>query len=303
MSANVESFDNFDSDAQIAAHQSGLIRIILEGKADLNLFEELWFNSKLDTFEFMQSSQLVAGSGCTAVKSAVDYSINIDGIPAAGIVDRDSLFREHKWDTLFEIDHNKFLADTKSSDMYVASLWEVEAYMLEPDLLKDWVYGSHNTPPGTAAECATALTRTILECEFLLEVSSFFAGSHADGAGISDAYFQADKLENAQQLCTESCSGLTADGQKIATKVKALIENIQQNCPATDPEKLHFFLRYVDTKRLLKRLYVTLKVQEKSHWTLPPLQVAKNKRPAELEGLLKQIETKYAAPNSTLVTI
>jgi len=233
----------------------------------------------------------------------VDYSINIDGIPAAGIVDRDSLFREHKWDTLFEIDHNKFLADTKSSDMYVASLWEVEAYMLEPDLLKDWVYGSHNTPPGTAAECATALTRTILECEFLLEVSSFFAGSHADGAGISDAYFQADKLENAQQLCTESCSGLTADGQKIATKVKALIENIQQNCPATDPEKLHFFLRYVDTKRLLKRLYVTLKVREKSHWTLPPLQVAKNKRPAELEGLLKQIETKYAAPNSTLVTI
>lgn len=303
MSANVESFDNFNTDAQIAAHQSGLIRVILEGKADLNLFEQLWFNSKLDTFEFMQSSQLVKGSGCTAVKSAVEYSINKDGIPAAGIVDRDSLFRGHKWDILFEVDHNKFLADTTASDMHVASLWEVEAYMLEPDLLKDWVYGSHKTPPGSAAECASALARTILECEFLLSVSSFFAGSHADAKNIPDAYFQSDGHEIAQKICTQKCSGLSAQGQEVATKVTALIENILQSCPTTEPEKLRFFLRYIDTKRLLNRLYVTLNVRENSHWTLPPLQVANNKRPAELEELLKQIETKYAAPNLTLDTI
>lgn len=294
MSANVESFDNFDSDAQIAAHQSGLIRIILEGKADLDLFERLWFRERIDTFEFMESKQLVTGSGCTAVKSAVEYSITTDHIPAAGIVDRDSLFREGKWDILYEVDNDKFLANSHIEDIHVASLWEVEAYMLEPDLLYSWVHGSHRSAPGPVADCEMAITRTIAECEFLLAISYFFAASHAVGNSIPDSYFHKESLGNAEKECSEKCSGLDEHGKAIARQVKALIENICGNYPENDSEKLRYLLRYVDTKRLLKRLAGALQVKTDTHWILPILQAEKGRSPSELKNFLEHIESKYA---------
>jgi hypothetical protein len=294
MPANVESFDNFDSDLQIAAHQAGLVRVVLEGKSDVDLFTQFWFGSMRETFEFVEAGHLVAGTGCTAVRVAVDHSLNVDHVPAVGIVDRDSLFRERRWDLLFGVDDAKFAADVQAGEVYVASLWEVEAYMLEPELLSKWVSGSHRTPPGPQAECETALTRTLSECEFLLEIASYFAAVHVEGLSLSDSYFRGQSLAKAKATCAEALAKLSPPSQAVAARVEALVAEVRNCLPVGEAEQLRFLLQYVDTKRLMIRLFQALKVHDGSHWTIPHMQALSNKRPPELEAFLKTVENRYA---------
>jgi hypothetical protein len=295
MSDNVESFESFGSDQQIAAHQAGLVRVVLEGQSDVGLFSRCWFGSMRETFEFIEAGHLVAGSGCTAVRAAVAHSLNTDGVPAVGIVDRDSLFRERRWDLLFGVDDVKFAADVQTTDVYVASLWEVEAYMLDPDLFSDWVYGSHRAPPGPPAECAAALGRALSECEFLLDVASFFAAAHAEGLSYGDSHFRGQPLAAVKATCAAKLTTLSAPSQSVAAQVDALVAEVRNSQPASEAERLTFYLRYVDTKRLLIRLFHALNVHDHSQWVLPPMQSRSNRRPAELELLLKAVETRYAA--------
>lgn len=295
MSANVESFDSFDSDLQIAAHQAGLVRVILEGKSDVDLFEQYWFSSMRETFDFLEAGRLVNASGCTAVRAAVHHSLNVDHVPAVGIIDRDSLFREKRWDLLFEVDEAKFSADLQAAEVYVASLWEIEAYMLEPDLLAKWVSGSHRSPPGPQAECDNALARTISECEFLLEIASFFAAAHVEGMSINESYFRGVSLEAAKATCAQKLATLSAESQSIAAQVNALVTTVRNHRPTGDVEQLRFMLRYVDTKRLIIRLFHSLKVHDGSHWTIPHMQALSNRRPAEFEAFLNAVEGRYLA--------
>jgi hypothetical protein len=294
MPANVESFDGFDSDLQIAAHQAGLVRVVLEGKSDVDLFTQFWFGSMRETFDFVEASHVIAGSGCAAVRVAVNHSVNVDHVPAVGIVDRDSLFRERRWDLLFCVDETKFAADLQAGEVYVASLWEVEAYMLEPELLSKWVSGSHRTPPGPQAECETALVRTLSECEFLLEIASFFAAAHAEGMSLGDSYFRGQSLAAAKTTCAETLAKLSAPSQAVAAQVEALVAEVRNRRPAGEAEQLRFLLRYVDTKRLMIRLFHALKVHDGSHWTIPHMQALSNQRPPELEAFLKTVESLYA---------
>ncbi|MDB0573533.1 hypothetical protein LBW59_22550 [Ralstonia solanacearum] len=295
MPANIESFDNFDSDLQIAAHQTGLVRVILEGKSDVDLFGKYWFGSMRETFDFLEASQLVNGSGCTAVRAAVHHSQTVDHVPAIGIIDRDSLFREQRWELLFEVDEAEFAANLQTAEIYVASLWEIEAYMLEPDLLAKWVSGSHRTPPGPQAECESALVRTLSECDFLLEIASFFAAAHAEGQSISEGYFRGVSLAAAKSTCAEKLAKLSTESQSVAARVDALVATVRGSRPDGDADQLRFLLRYVDTKRLIIRLFQSLKVHDGSHWTMPHMQALSNRRPAEFEAFLKTVERRYVA--------
>lgn len=295
MTNNVASFESFDSDQQIAAHQSGLVRVVLEGSTDVELFSRFWFSSMRDSFEFVDASHLGMGTGCTAVRAAVLQSLNVDKVPAVGIVDRDSLFREARWDFLFSVDDAHFQASVQTPEVYVATLWEVEAYMLDPHLFAQWVYSSHKKPPGSVADGEAALGRALAECEPLLEAASFFAAAHIDGVACNNFYFRGEPLEKIKDSCKAKIAALSADGQKVATRVDALIEGVRKNQPVDDAERLIFLLRYIDTKRLLVRLFFALNLNDDTHWVLPPLQHAGNRRPVEFETLLNGVEARYAA--------
>lgn len=293
MLTNIESFNDFETDQQIAAHQSGLIRVILEGKTDVMLFSNFWFSSMLDTFDFIEANRLVKASGCTAVRTAVEYSISKDYVPAVGIIDRDSLFRELRWNLLFGIDDEEFETKLQSSDIYVASLWEIEAYILEPDLLARWVSGSHKNPPGSQTECNNALTKAIAECNFLLGIAHYFAAAHAGGISVSDSLFRGDRPQKAQETCSDKIAQLSTDHQTVAAQVATLIARVKAHLPADNAEQLLFLLRYVDTKRLLLRLFDALSVRDNSHWTIPNMQALSNRRPAEFEIFLRQVGRQY----------
>lgn len=293
MATEILSFDDFDSSQQIAAQQSGLIRVVLEGKADVELFRRYWFVPFLEAFDFKEANHIINKAGCTGVEAAVRYSIDHDGVPAIGIVDRDMLFRQRRWDELYETDEQAFQLSTKINDVFVASRWEVEAYMLEPDLLARWVGANHKNAPASQHDRDAAISRALGECDFLMEISPYLADAHTAGRPVSDHQFAGESKEKAMQECEAAIATSTADGQAAAAHVKKKLVELQAAMPADDAGRFLFALQYVDTKRLLVRLVSALNVMPKTHYTLMELQLAMSRRPAELEGFLRDAKGRY----------
>jgi hypothetical protein len=289
MNSNVAPFESFDTDQQIAAHQAGLVRVVLEGASDVKLFSRFWFSSMVDTFEFIEAGKVAAGAGCTGVADAVAHSLG-ESVPAIGIVDRDTLFRSKDWTLLFSIDQTLMNANWLTTKLYVTSLWEVEAYLLEPDLLAQWVAAAHRSPPGTVAECERALLRTLDECEVLLGAAPYFAAQHEGGKSVPPGFCYGQPKQKVIEVCDKNVAAAQPNVQATAAQVKALVDTILESQPVEHTDRLPFLLRYVDTKRLLNRLLHALKVREETHWILAQFMLNGGRRPTELEQILRSIE-------------
>lgn len=289
MDSNVISFESYDSEHQIAAHQAGLPRVVLEGQTDVKLFKQFWFPELLDTFEFIEAVKVGGGAGCTGVEKAVTHSQNEEGIPAIGIVDRDTLFRERQWDRLFSIDPAHVNPDWPSKNVYVTSRWEVEAYLLEPNLIANWVEVAHQPPPASPDDCERALSRTLEACEVLLAAADYIAAQHEIGTGTSLGLFCNEPLARVIEVCNEKIAADPRLGD-VSEQIREMVTAIKENLPEDQYERLRFLLRYVDTKRLLARLVHALKVRSDAHWILAGFMRKEGSRPAELEQLLGSIE-------------
>lgn len=293
MSENIASFDSFETDVQIAAHQTGLVRVILEGRSDVELFRRFWFSHRQDVFEFVEAGNVAAASGCTGVADGVAKCAQ-QGIPAIGIVDRDTLFRLKDWDLLFSLDANALNPNPLAAGVYVASRWEVEAYLLEADRLSDWVSAEHRHPPGPEPLCQRALTLVLESCQTLLTAASFFAAHHEEGKPVNTGMFCNLSQHRMQAECIAQLAVFTPAAKEVAAKVDALVNAVRQGQPAVEADQLPFLLQYVDTKRLFKRLTHTLEVRDNTHWFLATLMASKGLRPGELDRFLSQVETQFA---------
>lgn len=289
MENNIASFELFESDQQIAAHQAGLARIVLEGSTDVELFSRFWFQSLSETFEFIEARLVSGGAGCTGVEDAVDHSRQ-QGIPAMGIVDRDTLFRSKDWDLLYSVDAATLPEDWGTTKIYVTSRWEVEAYLLEAEALPPWVTIAHNVRPGPKTECDRALARTVDACEVLLSASPFFASQHEIGIAVPPLFLNTDSLERVLEVCNKKIAESEATVQAVAIRVQQLVDAVRIAQPNEIEQRLPFLLRFVDTKRLFNRLQHALGLRD-GHWVnlAEPMRLGQ-RRPAELESVLKSFE-------------
>ncbi|MEX5550573.1 MULTISPECIES: hypothetical protein [Pseudomonas] len=288
MPIELQSFDEFDSIEQIEAHQSCLIRVVLEGRDDVVLFNRFWFGSMIDSFEFVEARSIVVGGGCTSVQAAVDHSVNVDGIPTIGIVDRDVFFREHNWTALYKFESDEITQHTVNGSVHIASRWEIEAYLLDYDLLGRWIESCHRKPPGSQLEADSALARTLADCGLLLEAAPFFAASHRAGVKVPPGFMCSVTEPIVRADISQRLRALDQEGHNVATEVIALINLIKQHLPADPTEQLPIYLRYVDTKRLLQRLTHTLTLRDESKWVLSSFQASLGRRPQEFEMVLEQ---------------
>ena len=200
---NVASFEEYESVQQIAAHQAGLVRVVLEGDTDVKLFKRFWFGNRHDVFDFVEAKALVVGAGCTAVAAAVSQSI-AEGVPAIGIVDRDTLFRNKEWTLLFDANATALNQEWSTTGVYTASLWEVEAYLIQPDLLADWVGAVYKAPPAPTEKCALAVQQIIEGCKFILAAAHYFAALHVEGiAAQKPGTFSDQTLASLNAACAK----------------------------------------------------------------------------------------------------
>ena len=295
MANNVAPFDEFDSDQQIDAHQSGLVRVVLEGKTDVELFSRFWFQNFQEAFIFIEASELGAGAGCTGVEVAVNHSRMEDNIPAVGIVDKDALFRCKDWARVFSLSDAEIPTNWEFSSIYITSRWEVEAYLLEPDHLEPWVTVEHKNPPGSFAEAESALTRTIDACELLLRMAPFLASQHECGKEVKPKFLHDQPSPTALNICYTKIGALENIARTVAAQVQELVETIIANQPSNNVERFPFLLRYVDTKRLFFRLGYVLNMRSDPNWAfLAQHMKTAGRRPLELEKVLRSVAADLA---------
>ena len=290
---NVVPLDAFSSDRQFEAHSRSLPRVILEGPTDVRLFVE-WFEHLLDDLDFVAAEKVVGGGGCTSVEPAVEKSREVDKIPAVGIVDRDTLYRAGNWTVLFSLDDQALVA-ASTEDVFVTSLWEVEAYLLRPELLGAWV-GVHRHPqPSSLQDRGAALGRTLEECEALLNAMPLFTSGHAVGQACDERYFSTLKHHEIGEACNLQLGAAPVERQQVADQIAQLVAAVRNSAPVEPSDRLLFLLRYVDTKRLLQRLVKRLGLHKDAHWALATLMSGSALRPAEIEAFLDRAVERFAA--------
>ncbi|MER8442115.1 hypothetical protein NKH52_02735 [Mesorhizobium sp. M1066] len=283
-------FDDFDDERQIGATHLGLPRIVLEGVDDLRLFERYWFASYMDRVDFVQANDLVQGSGCTAVAAAVKKSREVDKIPAFGFVDRDWLFRHRDWDNLFALDDADFEAATWNEEFYTTRRWEIEAYLLEPDLMADLVKSFTRSGKGTEAECRAALERALVEIENLLLVQRLFVACHVAGINRASNHLVHKLAEELETECEKELEAFTHEnGLAAAAAVRPLLDAIVDSSPGPDEDKWRWLLRFVDTKRLIGRLSRRFDTVGDIRWFLATMMEKSGRRPQELEKRINEI--------------
>ena len=290
--ANVVSFSEFENERDIEAYQSGLPRIVLEGVDDLRLFRTYWFPHLIDRFQFIEANEIVGGGGCTAVIAAVEASKQ-DNIPAFGFVDRDRLFRVKEWATLFDVDASAFTTAASNNDFYTTLRWEVEAYLLEPDLLSAWLR-SFCQPPARPEQSASAVARAVYECEQLLKAHRYFATAHHCGVPVGDEHFLDRPISQLLSACDEALRRLNHDGT-VAAAVDSYVDIIMKAAPADPGPRLVWLLQYVDTKRLLVRLTTRWRGNGDIRWFLAECMHQSNTRPQEIERKLLEVYDTLAA--------
>lgn len=290
MADNVVSFDDFDNELQISSQQSELPRIVLEGGEDVVLFRR-WFFDYLDRLEFVQAANLGVGAGCTAVRTAVERVKN-SGVRAFGLSDRDRLFRDADWPTLFSVDDAAFTAATEDADGAVNRLWEIEAYLLAPELIPGWVRSHHRFAPASQADVDAALRLAVEECESLLRAQPWLATAHRCGEKVPDGQF----CSRPEPLFTADCAaGLAGldDQHGTAAEVDVHVAEVLACAPAALPDRLRWLLRYVDTKRLMHRLKHRLSLGAARHkWVLAEFMEARGLRPPELEERVRTLSAR-----------
>lgn len=261
MNDNVASFDQFGSDLQIDAHSTGLPRVILEGATDLWLFKDVWFSNYLAKFEFLPAARLVKGSGCTAVPRAVKFSRDEDNIPAFGILDRDVYFKEKRWDALYEPEEARFRSHATQEHVFVSELWEIEAHLLLPEFLRNWVMGCSKNPMASRGMAANAVVHSLDQCEILFTAAPYMAACHVDQLS-SNKSFGALPLEQVKQHCAAGLAKLSPEAQAQAEAVTAFIAAVRAQAPNAADAKLRYYLRFIDTKKLLERLRTAFQLHD-----------------------------------------
>lgn len=290
MNDNVAMFDEFDDVHQIAASHLGLPRIVLEGKDDVRLFKQYWFTGYMDRVDFVEASELVAGSGCTAVAAAVVKSRTEDSIPAYGLVDRDWLFRNRHWDHLFATKDADFEAATTTDAFYTTRRWEIEAYLLEPDLIASVVRSFTRTPHRSEAECSAALGQALQELQQMLHAQRMYVAFHVAGVGLPPQHFVHKLADELEAACEEALGHLADEGGQAAAAIVApLVQAVVGASPISPPERWTWFLRFVDTKRLMARLDKRFGTVGDVRWFLAEIMQVGDRRPAELEKRIKDV--------------
>lgn len=288
MSENVVPFDAFEDELEISAHQVALPRIVLEGGEDVVLFKRYWFFDFLDRFEFVQANDMGVGAGASAVGEAVTAS-QAAGIPAFGLFDRDCLFKRADWPMMFSVDDAAFDAATADAHTATNRRWEIEAYLLEPELIPRWVRSHHRQAPASQAECDSAVDRAIEECESLLAAQPYLATAHCCGVGVPDGQYCDREPHEFVAACGVDLGGLN-DQLGTQGAIATHIAEVMQAAPATPADRLRWLLRYVDTKRLILRLRHRLSIGQGRHkWILAEFMEQRGMRPVELEQRLQAI--------------
>lgn len=258
----VKSLSGLGAPDRLSARYGGVPVIYVESEDDVYVFGESWFKDKLSRVEFRSASMHCHTSGCNAVIHAVGEERKA-GNPAWGIVDRDAVMSQDKWDLVHETDDEVFeRAKPFGPQIKVLNRWEMESYLIDGDVLETCRAQIKMVSPKPILDVHQELLE---HCQILIPHAAANALFHAHKiSALGDGYVtrfntraDIDSDISGKQLPRLSPSIATPEneyGQHVS-KVDAF------DFPGADPAKrVNSLLRRVHGKALLIRYASTHKI-------------------------------------------
>jgi len=124
------------SSKALVSEYEGKTAVYLEGESDVALFQNHWFMDRLNKLKFVEPE----GIGCPAVLKEVAQYRRDTGLPAFGIVDRDKLIADEKWDLVWETNDAVFSAAKPYGEhIRVTRRWELESYLIDAEAAEEHI--------------------------------------------------------------------------------------------------------------------------------------------------------------------
>lgn len=202
------SFKQLQENESIDNAYTNKVVVYLESEEDLQIIKERWFFDEGNKIEF-KSVDSGEGGGCSQVINRVKTERD-KGITAFGIVDRDALMKDEKWELWWQVDDQQFTQAKPFGDyIYVLRRWEIENYLLSPEeleiVLSDKEFRSNQN-------IEIVIQKLLQETEDLKILSAAMIISHENGQSFPTGF------------------ALNKTGEKLTNEVKNyLLNNIQSN--------------------------------------------------------------------------
>jgi len=202
------SFKQLQENEDIDNAYTNKVVVYLESEEDLQIIKERWFFDEGKEIEF-KSVDSGQGGGCSQVISRVKTERN-KGITAFGIVDRDTLMKEEKWELWWEINDQQFKQAKPFGDyILVLRRWELENYLLSPEELEIVLSDKEFRSP---KKIDVVIQNLLKEAEDLKVLSAAMILSYQNGHAFSTGF------------------GLKMTGEILKQQVKThLLTHIQSN--------------------------------------------------------------------------
>jgi hypothetical protein len=241
------SFKQLQENENIDNAYTNKVVVYLESEEDLQIIKERWFFDEGKEMEF-KSVDSGQGGGCIQVISRVKTERD-KGITAFGIVDRDALMREEKWDLWWEIDDQQFKQAKPFGDyILVLRRWELENYLLSPEeleiVLADKEFRS-------LKNIDVVIKELLKKAEDLKILSAAMIISHENGQTFPSGFGLKKTGEALQQEVKNHLSQSISSNVQLTSYIQK-IEAFAEGKPTRQRwERLN---RLLDGKRTLQRL-------------------------------------------------
>lgn len=238
--------------------------ILVEGPDDKAILER-WFDQEIreELVKFKNpEEQAGKANGCEHVIQVVNDCSGA-AIPVFGIVDRDAII-SHNIDLFMEINDTLFKNSRPFGDrIRVLCRWEIESYLLNPSailkLLRD-IKGERNVSIEVRDILASAIKAS--EAVLLLTAANLAIRQQKSGAVLKSLWKVKDTCsaeDMLRHLRNESSIWSTVASELATMKEK--LEGFAAGLSQGTEEYLHAFLRCLDGKALLSRLFMLLDVE------------------------------------------
>jgi len=247
------------SSPQLVSEYRGKTVVFLEGETDVNLFRNYWFKHRLDKLDFTEPK---AGFGCVGVVDNVkDFRLN--GIPAFGLVDRDKLQADQKWELAWEADDAVFgAARPYGKHVWITRYWEIESYLIEPSVIE--AYASHREGGRAQRSQVEAEAACLAHAEALIPHAALNAakqkpGEPACGDGQTCPFPSRREVEQEWERLKRS--GKIA--QEVWADYEVAVPKVEAFATGTTPrERLVGLLRAINGKAMLLRIQRAHKLKD-----------------------------------------
>jgi len=243
------SFKTMEDTGLVRSKHSGRAIVYLESNDDYQIFFERWFYDEGEYLEF-KSSDTGFGGGCSKVIKDVESDREND-IPAFGIVDRDSLLQQLKWDDLWETDDLKF-RKSRPFGNYIRPLcrWEIENYLFDIDEITDMLsdFGQEGLK-----DKSSVIRELSGHCDALIPIMAYNIFLHSIGKEARPLCYCIQHKNRI--LCEQDVEQkLNPVEKEKYDGIRSKIEAFRHHEDHMTEESFYKLNRIVDGKRLFERL-------------------------------------------------